>query len=83
MNVCTICSEKFTEFPCSARPINDGQCCPRCDDLIVTTIRMLASCVPVHEHIVIVEMFQRAIAMRAAKAQATAQLLKQKGKKKR
>lgn len=37
---CSICGEPFREFPCNARPINDGQCCAYCDDHVVTPARI-------------------------------------------
>lgn len=39
--VCSICKEEFTEKSCSAYPVTLDRCCPRCDDLIVTPVRIL------------------------------------------
>ena len=38
---CTICGERFTDYPCDAHPVTKGTACPRCDDLIVTPVRIL------------------------------------------
>lgn len=77
---CSICAEKFTEFPCSARPINDGECCPRCDDLIVTSIRIVEA-QDVKASALITDAIQRAIEMRKGKKQAMAELAKLRKKK--
>jgi hypothetical protein len=76
-NLCSICSGDFDEFPCSAHPITDGQCCARCDDLIVTPIRMVRSAAP-DVHATVVDMFRRAIAMRASKLKAIEQMKREK-----
>jgi|SRR5215471_2579593 len=44
MNTCAICDDQFEQPPCSARPIkDDALCCPRCDDLVVTPLRILVA----------------------------------------
>jgi len=42
--ICSICDEQIVGPSCSAHPINDGRCCWRCDDLIVTPVRLALSC---------------------------------------
>jgi hypothetical protein len=39
--LCSICGESFHTPPCSAHPVTPGVCCQRCDDLIVTPVRIL------------------------------------------
>lgn len=80
LNVCSICSQQFAEYPCSAQPITDGECCPRCDDLLVTVVRM---CIAADQGagMLLVQMMQRAIVMRRHKLKLTADLLKQRKRK--
>jgi len=42
---CSICHTLIIveEASCSAQPLNDGRCCPTCDDLIVTPVRVARS----------------------------------------
>jgi hypothetical protein len=38
---CSICfAQVAVKRSCNAWPINDGRCCPACDDLIVTPVRI-------------------------------------------
>jgi hypothetical protein len=60
---CSICQERFTENPCDAHPITDGPCCPRCDDLIVTPVRILREQLPRQAELITVA-FQSASKMR-------------------
>ena len=64
MNKCSICKEEFSEHACNAQPITLGECCPRCDDLIVTPVRMIAAVAPYSCHVTVVDMFRQAIAIR-------------------
>jgi hypothetical protein len=69
MNTCSICNEQFSEFPCNPHPIiANGKCCARCDDLIVTPVRILQAQLGAHTSIV-VRAFQRAIELREIKKQ--------------
>jgi hypothetical protein len=40
--ICTICNAPIADsrLACAARPLNEGKCCPSCDDLIVTPVRI-------------------------------------------
>jgi hypothetical protein len=40
--VCVICGKTYTNGGSDARPVADGRCCFRCDDLIVTPARLSA-----------------------------------------
>jgi hypothetical protein len=33
--ICSICQNEFKEFGNNAWPINDGECCDRCNDLVI------------------------------------------------
>jgi hypothetical protein len=39
-NQCVLCGHPFREPPNSAQPIVDGLCCARCDDVVVTPVRL-------------------------------------------
>lgn len=79
-HTCSICSGEFTEYPCSGHPITDGEVCPRCDDLLVTVVRM---CIAADQGAgaLLVQMMQRAIIMRRHKLKLTADMLKQRKRK--
>jgi hypothetical protein len=68
MNPCVICKEQFEGYGCNAYPIIPGECCPRCDDLIILPVRILLAKGTDVAHI-----FRDAIEMRKAK-----QLLRKK-----
>jgi len=77
MNVCDICKEKFKEFPNSPRPIFDeGKCCNRCDDLIVTVARMIEA-IDVKCGQTVTANIRQAIQMREGKRQVVAEYRKQ------
>jgi len=38
---CSICGGMYPEYPASAWPINNGQCCAFCDDHVVTMARIV------------------------------------------
>jgi len=78
---CVICDEMFLEYPCSARPLLPGDCCPRCDDLIVTTIRMITA-VDQAQGALAAEMMRRAIDMRNGKRELMERMREQRGEHK-
>jgi hypothetical protein len=75
MKICSICKEKFSEFACNAFPVTDGECCPRCDDLIVTPVRIM---LVRGASQLVVSIFQQAIALRERKQQLIEKMEQQK-----
>lgn len=35
-NICSICFLKYTGYGNNAQPINDGYCCNKCNDAVIT-----------------------------------------------
>lgn len=40
MKICSICGKKYNEYGNNAMPINDGQCCDKCNYTVVIPRRM-------------------------------------------
>jgi hypothetical protein len=66
MTYCFICKELFSEPACSAYPIAERVCCPRCDDLIVTPLRILDAQLGFELSSEVLKVFRQAIELRAA-----------------
>jgi hypothetical protein len=69
---CSICGEEFSEFACYASPIIDASCCSRCDDLIVTPVRILGTALPSVAN-EIVAVFRNTVVLRARKKELIAE----------
>jgi hypothetical protein len=69
MNICSICKENFSDFSCNAQPVNDGRCCPRCDDLIVVPLRILEARIGTATSQFVASLFREAIELRELKTQ--------------
>jgi hypothetical protein len=41
--VCAICGKPYQGFGCNAMPVANGQCCDKCDNLIVLPTRLAAA----------------------------------------
>lgn len=40
MKICSICGKRYKEYGNNAMPINDGQCCDKCNSTIVVPKRL-------------------------------------------
>jgi hypothetical protein len=57
----------FSDYPCSAWPVTDGACCQRCDDLIVTPVRIVMATSA--DSALVIRTFRTAIQMHVVKRQ--------------
>jgi hypothetical protein len=39
-HLCSICFQAFEEYGHSAKPVNDGRCCNRCQSYVVIPVRI-------------------------------------------
>lgn len=74
---CSICDEAIADHrtACSAHPLNQNWCCARCDNLIVTPLRVALS-----QGINVVALFRQGVEMNRAVVRYKARLQQRKDK---
>jgi hypothetical protein len=72
MRTCSICRENYSTHACSAFPVTERDCCERCDDLVVTPLRIAMSL----GYSTVLRLFQDAIIMREQKQKLRKKLAK-------